>query len=191
MSLERAYSVRCQYKGLGEKEASLQKRNPRFGSQVGKDSQLCAKESHFEIGCPLRGIGNRLVRADPLSTKKYLLAEKYLISLALQAIEESSDYPRTAQSIPENYSNDNTKSLRESRPSSKERHRHFDSRSRYTDCEVRFKVKKKRRKELQCQGANFSNGGQDKSYGSNSSDSLLTRSPPDTAVSLSTFDVPP
>lgn len=32
MSLERAYSVRCQYKGLGEKEASLQKRNPRFGS---------------------------------------------------------------------------------------------------------------------------------------------------------------
>ena len=34
--------------------------------QVGKDSQLCAKESHFEIGCPLRGIGNRLVRADPL-----------------------------------------------------------------------------------------------------------------------------
>ena len=32
MSLERAYSVRCQYTGLGEKEASLQKRNPRFGS---------------------------------------------------------------------------------------------------------------------------------------------------------------
>ena len=32
MSLERAYSVRCQYKGLGEKEASLQKRNPQFGS---------------------------------------------------------------------------------------------------------------------------------------------------------------
>lgn len=32
MSLERAYSVRCQYKGLGEKEAGLQKRNPRFGS---------------------------------------------------------------------------------------------------------------------------------------------------------------
>lgn len=32
VSLEKAYRVRCQYKGLGEKEASRQKRNPRFGS---------------------------------------------------------------------------------------------------------------------------------------------------------------
>lgn len=57
--------------------------------------------------------------------KKYLLAEKYLISLALEAIEESSDYLLTVQSIPENYSNDNTKSLRESRPSSKVNFEHY------------------------------------------------------------------